>query len=61
MGNHALRQSFGFLNLITMNQPEVYLAGIHNLFDGEGNLAEDTRVFIENSTRAYLDFAKKHA
>ena len=61
MGNHALRQSFGFLNLITMNQPEVYLAGIQNLFDKEGNLVEDTRVFIEDSTRAYLDFAKKHA
>lgn len=61
MGNHAFRQSFGFLNLITLNQPEVFLAGIHNLFDGEGNLVEDTRVFLENSTKAYLDFAKKHA
>ena len=61
MGNFGLKDSFVFLNLITMNQPEVYISGIHTLFDEEGNLVEDTRVFIENSTRAYLDFAKKHA
>ena len=61
MGNHALRQSFGFLNLITMNQPEVYLAGIQNLFDEDGNLASDTKAFVEDAARAYLDFAKKHA
>lgn len=61
MGNHALRQSFVYVNLITMNQPEVYLSKVHTLFDEDGNLVKDTRTFIEESARAFIDFAKKHA
>lgn len=61
MGNHALRQSFVYVNLITMNQPEVYISAIHTLFDKEGNLVSDTKTFLEDSTRAFVDFAKKHA
>lgn len=61
MGNHALRQSFVYINLITMNQPEVYIPAIHTLFDKEGNLVDDTRIFLEDSTRAFVDFAKKHS
>lgn len=60
MGNHALRQSFVYVNLITMNQPEVYIPAIHTLFNEEGNLVDDTRIFLEESTRAFVDFAKKH-
>lgn len=60
MGNHALRQSFVYVNLITMNQPEVYIPAIHTLFDEEGNLIDGTRTFVEDSTRAFVDFAKKH-
>ena len=60
MGNHALRQSFVYVNLITMNQPEVYIPAIHTLFNEEGNLVDDTRTFLEDSTRAFVDFAKKH-
>lgn len=59
-GNFALRENFVYINLITMNQPEVYLPDIHTLFDENGNLMEDTKTFVENSTRAFLDFAKKH-
>lgn len=59
-GNFALRENFVYVNLITMNQPEVYLSAIHTLFDDEGNLIEDTKNFVEDSTRAFLDFAKKH-
>ena len=61
MGNHALRQSFVYVNLITMNQPEVYIPAIHTLFDEEGNLIDGTRTFLEDSTRAFVDFAKKHS
>ena len=60
MGNHALRQSFVYVNLITMNQPEVYIPAIHTLFNEEGNLVDSTRTFLEDSTRAFVDFAKKH-
>lgn len=61
MGNHALRQSFIYVNLITMNQPEVYIPAVHTLFDKDGNLVEGTKTFIEDSTKAFIDFAKKHA
>ena len=61
MGNHALRQSFVYINLITVNQPEVYIPAIHTLFDEDGNLVDDTRIFLEESTRAFVDFAKKHS
>lgn len=61
MGNHALRQSFVYINLITMNQPEVYIPAIHTLFDEEGNLIDGTRTFVEDSTRAFVDFVKKHS
>ena len=61
MGNHALRESFIYVNLITMNQPEVYIAAVHTLFDEDGNLVKDTKTFLEDSTRAFVDFAKKHS
>lgn len=61
MGNHALRQSFVYVNLITMNQPEVYIPAIHTLFDEEGNLVDSTRIFVEDATRAFVDFARKHS
>lgn len=60
MGNHALRQSFVYLNLLAMNQPEVYIPAVHTLFDEDGNLIDSTRIFVEDSTRAFVDFAKKH-
>ncbi|MDD7512839.1 MAG: NAD(P)H-dependent oxidoreductase [Clostridiales bacterium] len=59
-GNFALRENFVYINLITMNQPEVYISAVHTLFDDDGNLVEDTKNFVENSTRAFVDFAKKH-
>lgn len=61
MGNHALRQSFVYVNLITMNQPEVYIPAIHTLFNEEGNLVDSTRTFLEDSTRSFVDFAKKYS
>lgn len=61
MGNHALRQSFGFLNLITLNQPEVYLASIQNYFDEDGKLVSETKDFIEKAAKAYIEFAKKYS
>ena len=44
-----------------MNQPEVYIPAIHTLFEKEGNLVDDTRAFLEDSTRAFVDFVKKHS
>lgn len=60
-GNFALKENFVYVNLITMNQPEVYISAVHTLFDENGNLIEKTKTFVEDSTRAFIDFAKKHS
>jgi NAD(P)H-dependent FMN reductase len=36
--NHALRQTFTFLNLLVMQQPEAYIGGAGDLFDDSGGL-----------------------
>ena len=59
-GNFALRENFVYINLVTMNQPEVYISAVHTLFDDDGNLVEDTKNFVENSTRAFVENEKKH-
>ncbi|MFA6472072.1 MAG: NAD(P)H-dependent oxidoreductase, partial [Candidatus Latescibacterota bacterium] len=40
--NHHLRQSLVFLNVPTMQQPEAYIGNAANLFDQNGNLANDS-------------------
>jgi NAD(P)H-dependent FMN reductase/ketosteroid isomerase-like protein len=46
--NHALRQTFAFLNLLVMQQPEAYLSKADELFDDKGQLEnEETRNFLK--------------
>jgi chromate reductase, NAD(P)H dehydrogenase (quinone) len=52
--NHHLRQSFVFLNIPAMQQPEVYLGHADKLFDADGKLAnEGTRKFLEGFMQAF--------
>ena len=52
--NHHLRQSFVFLNIPAMQQPEAYIGGAATLFDKEGNLARaDTRQFLKSFVEAF--------
>jgi chromate reductase len=45
--NHHLRQSLVFLNVPTMQQPEVYVGGADKLFGADGKLINDgTRKFL---------------
>lgn len=58
--NHHLRQMLAFLNMPTMQQPELYLANVQDYFDENGNLTkEDTAKFLLQSLNTYLDFASK--
>jgi len=53
--NHHLRQSLVFLNMPTMQQPEVYLPKVHELFDGTGKLKEgSTKDFLRKAVDAYI-------
>lgn len=47
--NHHLRQSLVFLDMPTLQQPEVYIGGAAKLFDAAGNLTNDsTREFLKS-------------
>ncbi len=59
--NHHLRQSFVFLNVPTMQQPEAYIGGATNLFDKEGNLtSETTRKFFKDFMEAFAAWIEVH-
>lgn len=52
--NHHLRQSLVFLDVPTLQQPEVYLGGVANLVDAEGNITNDgTRAFLVKFMNAF--------
>lgn len=52
--NHHLRQSLVFLNVLTMQQPEVYLAQVKNDFDENGKLTERCAGFLQKAVDAYI-------
>jgi NAD(P)H-dependent FMN reductase len=52
--NHALRQTFVFLNMLVMQQPEAYVGGAGELFDEAGALtSEDTKAFFDKFLVAF--------
>jgi len=59
--NHHLRQSLVFLNVPAMQQPEAYIGGAASLFDGEGNLTNDsTRDFLRQFMQAFAAWIEIH-
>jgi chromate reductase, NAD(P)H dehydrogenase (quinone) len=60
--NHHLRQSMVFLNVPTLQQPEVYLGGAGKMFDEGGKLiSESTREFLGRFLQAYAAWVEKFA
>lgn len=58
--NHHLRQSLAFLNMPTVQQPEVYLANSQDLFDENGKLVrEDTVTFLQTAVDAHMNLITK--
>lgn len=53
--NHALRQVFVFVDLIPMQQPEVYLSSIGDAFNEDGSMVEGTRDFLRDAALAFVD------
>jgi len=52
--NHHLRQSFVFLNMPAMQQPEAYIGGAADLFDADGKLKnETTRDFLSKFVQSF--------
>lgn len=58
--NHHLRQCLVFLNVPTMQQPEVYLANIQNVLDDSGSLKDGSvKDFIQQAVDAYVNWFNK--
>lgn len=60
--NHHLRQSLVFLNVPTMQQPEVYLGAAAELFDAGGALVRPaTREFLQSFLQAFAAWVAANA
>ncbi|CAI8844994.1 NAD(P)H-dependent oxidoreductase [Pseudomonas zeae] len=58
--NQHLRQSFVFLNVPCMQQPEAYLGGAGSAFDEAGKLSESVKPFLQSFINAYGQFVEQH-
>ena len=55
--NHCLRQSFVFLNIPCMQQPEAYIGQAGDLFDENGHIKnEKTHDFLKGFMKSYADW-----
>jgi chromate reductase len=57
--NHHLRQSLVFLDVLCMQQPEAYLAGIGKQFDGDRLTEDKTREFLQKFIDGYAAWVAK--
>lgn len=55
--HHHLRQCMVFLDMPTLQQPEMYLGGVAKMFDESGKLINDsTREFLAKGAQAFCDW-----
>ena len=59
--NHQLRQSFVFLDMPALQQPEAYIGHADSLFDDQGGLAdESTKTFLADYLGAFTGWVERH-
>ncbi len=56
-----LRNIVACLDMPTLGQPEAFIHAKEGLFDEEGNLAGDSKKFLQNWMFQYVAWVKKHA
>jgi chromate reductase len=55
--HHHLRQTLAFLNMPTLQQPEMYLSGVGNWFDDAGNIKDEkTREFLASFAKTFAQW-----
>jgi chromate reductase len=58
--NHHLRQTFVFLDIPVLQQPEVYIGQAADLFDKNGEITKkDTQTFLQKFIDAYANWMEK--
>ena len=58
--NHHLRQSFVFLNVPALQQPEAYIGGADKLFEGEKLTNASTREFVTRYLQAFAAWIERN-
>jgi len=59
--NHHLRQSLVSVNILTMQQPEVYLGGVAKIFDEDGVCTnESVRDYLGLFLKSFAEWVLKH-
>jgi chromate reductase len=60
--NHHLRQTFVFLNILPLQQPEAYIGNASNLFNANGDVSnEETRQFLQQFINAFATWVESFA
>ncbi len=54
--NHALRQTVVFLDIIMMQQPEMYIGGVAKLLNKDGTANESTVAFLDKFIVKFVEF-----
>ena len=58
--NHHLRQSFVFLDMPVMQQPEAYIGNVHKLLDESGKLTDErTKTFLGKFMQAFAAWIER--
>lgn len=58
--NQHLRQTFVFLDILCMQQPEAYIGSVNTLFDKDGNLTPDkTEEFLRHYMESFAKWVAK--
>src|SRR5437868_2169727 len=58
--NHHLRQTFVFLDIPVLQQPEAYIGNAADLFDNNGEITKkDTQAFLQKFIEAYANWVEK--
>lgn len=57
--NQNLRQTFVFLDIFCMQQPEAFISGVDKLFSADGKLKDDTKNFLKKFIDAYAQWVLK--
>jgi chromate reductase len=58
--NQHLRQTFVFLDMPCMQQPEAYISAIDKLFDEESNLKNESQEFVRKFIESYGVWVEKN-